>query len=186
MKTVYIIHGWDGSPEEPLHKWLKAELEGRGYTVVAPLMPNSAEPVIESWVAKLKELVTEPNNAILVGHSIGCQAILRYLEGLGSKEKVAGVVFIAPWFTLTLGDEESQEVAEPWLTTTIDDSAVQKHVSTITAIFSDDDPYVPMENVEFFKHRLGADVILEHGRGHFTADDGAANLQSALDTILKI
>ena len=26
MKTVYIIHGWEGSPREPMHKWIKKEL----------------------------------------------------------------------------------------------------------------------------------------------------------------
>ena len=31
MKRVYIIHGWEGYPEEGWFPWLKKELEDRGF-----------------------------------------------------------------------------------------------------------------------------------------------------------
>lgn len=39
MKKVYIVHGWDGSPEEPMLQWLKVNLEEKGYVVEVPKMP---------------------------------------------------------------------------------------------------------------------------------------------------
>ena len=30
MKKVFIIHGWEGYPEEGWFPWLKKELESRG------------------------------------------------------------------------------------------------------------------------------------------------------------
>ena len=187
-KRVFIIHGWGGSPDKPLHKWLKSELEKNGFEVVVPEMPNSEEPEIEVWVSNLKEIVGAPDrNTILVGHSIGCQTILRYLEKLHPASKVGGVVFIAPWLTLSnLESDEERRVAEPWLNTPIKETDLIKYALKITAIFSDNDPYVPSENIELFKKRFNAEIIIEHEKGHFAADDGVEKLESALNAILKV
>lgn len=187
QKRVFIVHSWGGSPDEPLYKWLKSELEKNGFEVVVPEMPNSEEPEIEAWVLKLKEIIGEPDkDTMLVGHSIGCQAILRYLEKLNPASKVGGVVFIAPWLTLSnLESDEERRVAEPWLNTPIRETDVVKHTTKITAIFSDNDPFVPSENIELFKKRFSAEIIVEREKGHFTADDGIEKLEAALNAILK-
>jgi len=31
VKRIFIIHGWGGSPDEPLLRWLKSELEKNGF-----------------------------------------------------------------------------------------------------------------------------------------------------------
>jgi len=33
-KRVFLIHGWEGSPEEGWRPWLKKELEKRGFKVI--------------------------------------------------------------------------------------------------------------------------------------------------------
>src|SRR3989344_1064272 len=99
MKRVIIVHGWSGSPNDNWLPWLKTELEKLGHEVLVPEMPNADEPVIEAWVAKVSEVVDTPtNNTYFVGHSIGNQAILRYLETI--KAPVGGAVFVAGWFDL--------------------------------------------------------------------------------------
>jgi len=126
MQRVFIIHGWDGSPEEPMHKWLRKELEEKRFKVIVPEMPNSEEPEIKTWTDKLKEIVINPDkNTYFIGHSIGCQAILRYLENLDAKIKIGGAIFIAPWISLNTkiieeeDGKESVEIAKPWLETPI-------------------------------------------------------------------
>ena len=190
MKKVFIIHSWSGSPEDPLLRWLKSELEKNGFDVIVPEMPNPEKPNIETWVLKLEEIIEVPDkDTILVGHSIGCQTILRYLEKLDPTSRVGGVVFIAPWFTLSnLENDEEWRVAGPWLNTPIRETDIIKHIPKITAIFSDNDPYVPSENIEMFKEKFSdyIKVIVEHKKGHFTVDDGVEKLESALDAILKV
>lgn len=56
MKNVYIIHGWEGSPKEYLHQWLKNQLEKRGFKVVVPKMPDPSAPRIKAWINKIKSL----------------------------------------------------------------------------------------------------------------------------------
>ena len=188
QKRVFIIHSWSGSPDESLYRWLKSELEKKGFEVVVPEMPEPEEPEIEAWVSKLKEIVGEQTkDTILVGHSIGCQTVLRYLEKLHPGALVGGVVFIAPWLTLSnLESDEERRVAGPWLNTSIKETDVVKHTPKITAIFSDNDPSVPSENIELFKKRFNAEVIIEREKGHFTTDDGVEKLESALNAILEI
>ena len=187
-KQVYIIHSWGGSPNEPMHQWLKLELERRGFDVAIPTMPHPENPTIKDWVLDLSQIIRWPDkNVILVGHSIGCQTILRYLEELPADAKVGGAVFIAPWLTLSnLESDEEWTIAEPWLRTEINDSDIIKHLSKITAIFSDSDQFVPPENIEKFQKRFGAEIIIEHEKGHFTTSDGVTKLQSALDAVLRI
>ena len=75
---AYLIHGWEGYPENCWFPWLKKQLEEKNYKVEVPEMPDTDHPKIESWVNKLKEIVIPDEETILIGHSIGCQAILRY------------------------------------------------------------------------------------------------------------
>jgi len=191
MKRVYIIHGWGGSPDEPLHKWLASELTREGLEVEVPKMPNSDEPVIEEWIAKLHEIVGPKldKNFIFIGHSIGCQTILRYLASINSSEQAGGVVFIAPWIYLSgLGTEEEQEIAKPWIEEEIDKPKVFRHLpkNKRVAIFSDNDPYVPLDQTDWFEEGLGFEIVIEHNKGHFTKDDGVNSLPSALRAIRRM
>ena len=187
MKRVFIVHGWGGSPKEPMHKWLASQLRQKGYEVISPTMPNPERPEIESWVTQLKEAVGSPDkDTILVGHSVGCQTILRYLETLNPSIIIGGVVLIAPWLTLKNLEDGEQDIAKPWLETDINSAAVVKHTPRITTIFSDDDPVVPFENKELFEQKFGVESIIEHSKGHFTEDDGVTELPSALEAIEAI
>ena len=90
MKRVYIIHGWAGYPEECWFLWLKDEMEKHGIKAEVPLMPEAEAPKIDKWVPFLENLVKNPDeDTYLVGHSIGVQTILRYLEKADTK--VGGV-----------------------------------------------------------------------------------------------
>jgi len=190
-KKVYIIHGWDGSPDEPMLQWLKASFEEKGCEVVVPEMPESTVPKIESWVGKLKDLVLPDKETVFVGHSVGCQAVLRYLQTLGEEIKIAGIVLIAPWMELDKQtiEEEGQEVVEiakPWMETPIDFQKVKSHVGKVVAIFSDNDPFVPLSQKNLFEKELSAEIIVENNKGHFTVSDGIDRLASALKAVVEM
>ena len=93
-KRVFIIHGWEGNPDIHWFPWLRKELKHRGYEVIVPRMPNVMNPEFKSWISYLKEIVTSPDgNTFFVGHSLGCIAVLRFIETL--KEEVGGAVLVA-------------------------------------------------------------------------------------------
>lgn len=186
MKKVYLIHMWAGNPESVWYPWLKKELETKGFEVVVPAMPNTEEPKIEEWVGHLKEIVKEVDEeTYFIGHSIGCQAIMRFLETLDDV-KVGGVIFVAGFFNLhDLETQEEKDIAKPWLEKPIDTDKIKKMSKKITCIFSDDDPDVPLSDAELFKERLGAEIIIEHEKGHFDEDSGVMELGVVLGEMEK-
>ena len=187
MKRVFIIHGWGGNSEESWFPWLKKELEQRKFKVIVPNMLNSKIPKIDAWVSHLTENIGKADkNTFLVGHSIGCQAIMRYLEQLSPKEKIGGAVLVAGFFTLTGLTTKEKPIAKPWLENSIDFKKVKEHCSNLTVILSDNDSYVPLEENKLkFEKELNAKVIVKHNLGHFSGENGITELPSALQEILK-
>ncbi len=190
MKRVFIIHGWDGYPEENWFPWLKRELEAGGFEVFVPQLPAPDLPEITSWVSKLYQTVGTPDEqTFFVGHSIGCQTIVRYLESLPEGVKVGGAVFVAGFFkrlTNLEDDEDVRETAKQWLETPVDFTKAKTHISKSVAVFSDDDTYVPLDNQDDFRDRLGSKIIIEHGKGHFNTKAGVTELPVVLEELLKM
>lgn len=186
-KKVFIIHGWSGNPEEGWFPWLKNELEKKGYRVEVPHMPNADEPNIERWVSYLKEIVIPDENTYFIGHSIGCQTIIRYLESLDINIRIAGAVFVAGFFELTgLETDQERVIAKPWLETSIDTQKVKQRLNKIFALFSDNDKFVPLSNKSYFENRLGAETLVLHDMSHFSGSDGIKDLPIVLEQILKM
>lgn len=158
------------------------------FEVIIPKMPNSDEPEINSWVGFLKEKTGKVDGeTYFIGHSIGCQAIMRYLETLPEKTKIGGVVFVAGFFNLPfLKTEEEKEIAKPWLNIKINTDKIKMLTENIVAIFSDNDLDVPMSDSNLFKERLNAKIIVEHDKGHFSDDADVKELPAALNEILKM
>lgn len=187
MKRVFIIHGWEAGPEMHWFPWLKEKLEGQGFAVTAPAMPNTMEPKIKEWLKELARVVGKSDGqTYFVGHSIGCQTILRYLAK-GRQVQAGGAVLVAPWFRLiNLETEETEKIARPWLETPLDFNKVKRATTKIVGIFSNNDPYVPLINSEILKKKLEAEIIIVPNAGHFNFEDGVSQLPAALNAVLKI
>lgn len=188
MKRVFIIHGWDGYPGEGWFLWLKGELEKRGVEAVVPQMPEANAPAIEKWVPYLAELVGAPDSeTYLVGHSIGVPTIMHYLQTIDTS--VGGVIGVAGWFNLipgSIGGPDDEAVAKPWIETPIDTEKIKTVCQKFTAIFSDNDPYVPVSDAEIFRERLNAKIIIEHNRGHMGGHDNLKEFPLVLNELTEL
>ncbi|MBI1975042.1 MAG: serine hydrolase family protein [Parcubacteria group bacterium] len=186
MKRVFLVHGWGGRSDDVWFPWLKRELEKRGFVVMALAMPDTETPRIEEWVSCLSGVVGEPDSeTYLVGHSIGCQTIVRYLEGLPEGKSVGGILLVAGFAEKLTGlTAEEMSIAKPWLETPIQWGRVKRGARRFIALHSDNDRYIPLDTADFFKEKLGAEVIIEHGKDHFAS--GITELPAALEAILKL
>jgi len=183
---IYIIHRWDGTPKSDWYPWLKKELEKRGFEVIIPKMPNTSEPKIEEWISHLDKTIKNLDEEIyFIGHSIGCQAIMRYLERLSTNIKVRKVIFVAGWFNLeNLEDEETEEIAKSWIESPINFNRIRTKIKSLIVFLSDNDPFVNIkENKEIFEKNLNAKIIIEKKKGHFTKNDGIIKIPEVLEMI---
>jgi len=184
-KRVFIIHGWGGYPDKGWLKWLNKELSKKGFNVYAPEMPDKENPRINDWVSYLGKIVGDiDKDTYFIGHSIGCQTIIRFLES--QKCNAGGVIFVGGWITLKgLESKEEEEVANPWLNALINFNKVKNKSKKFIALFSDNDPYVPLENAKIFKDKLNAKIIIEKKKGHFI-ENVTKTIPVVLKELLKI
>jgi len=181
-KRAFLIHGWEGYPEEGWRPWLKDELEKDGFKVIVPAMPDTKHPKMDAWVDCLAKTVGTPDEGCyFVGHSLGCITILRYLETLKGNQKIGGVVMVAG-FTSNLGYEE----LETFFKTPIDWKGINARCKRVIAIHSDNDPYISLHYADFFKERLGAKIFVEKNMKHFSGSDGINELPVALSSLLEM
>lgn len=189
-KKIIIVHGWGGNPKSDWYSWLNKELIKKGFDSEVPKMPDSFRPTIKEWVGFLNNTIGEVDeDTYLVGHSIGCQTILRYLESLNPDKKVGGVLLVAGWLNLT--DETWDEdytplIADQWLNTPIDFQKIKNHCNNFTIIQSDSDPYVPYSDAEIISKKLDAEIIAMHNAGHISGEDGFKTLPIALESITEM
>lgn len=182
-KRIFLIHGWEGRPDNHWFPWLSWELKARGFEVYALAMPHPDKPKVSEWVGELKAAVSHRGTAetYFIGHSLGCIAIVRYIVQMSAKAKIGGCVFVAG-FLSSLGIAEVEEFVSPPL----DMEKIKSRCRKFVTIFSDNDGYVSLEKSLEFQKALGAKAILERGKGHFTKSDGIDALPSVYRSIIEI
>ncbi len=180
MSRVFIIHGWQSNPQEGWKPWLKGELEKLGFEVHVPLMPNADYPNCEEWTNHLQKVVGAPKpNDIFVGHSLGCIAILKYLET--HNQSIAHCIFVAG-FLRPIGYSE----LDSFFTKKLDYNKIRKNSKTFTAIFSDNDKYISLDHANDFKKYLNAKIIIEKNMFHFDAESGIKTFPLLLRLIKEL
>jgi predicted alpha/beta hydrolase family esterase len=182
MNRAIIVHCWEGIPNYCWYPWLKRELESKGFHVEVPAMPDTDHPRQDAWVPKLREVIGEPDEGlILIGHSVGCITILRYLERLKPDQRIKGVILVAG-FTDDLGYEELKNYFE----TPIDFETIKSCCPKFIAIHSDNDPYVDMKHADIFKEKLDAKIIVKKEMGHFSGEIEDEQACTELPDVLEI
>lgn len=190
MKKVFIIHGFGGVPNGGWFPWLMGKLAKENIFACSLPMPNPANPVASEWINTMQSYLEANEEIILVGHSLGGTAVLRYLESLNSGVKIGGVVLVAPV-------SEKLEVADPtsdfrkidnFFNSEFDLEKIKNAVNKITIIHGKKDQFVPFEHSEKISKGLGCELITVENGDHFSqkSEPICYELPQALDSILKI
>lgn len=189
MNKIYILHCWEGTKDDGWYPWLDKKISNENNKVIRFNMPNTENPKIEEWVSELdKQVDILDENTYFIGHSIGCQTILRYLE-TKNIDKIGGILFVAPWLDLlprAIEDEDSYNTAYPWIHTEIDFNKIKSITNNINCIFSDDDYFVSLDQKEIFEELLNAKTIIVSGKGHVSSEDGVNELDEIYDKTLEM
>jgi predicted alpha/beta hydrolase family esterase len=155
-----LIHGNGGSNSNDV--WLpyvEKELTTQGYEVINRSFPDPVKARAEYWLPFITELGADANT-VLIGHSSGAVAALRYAQD----HQLLGSVLVSACHT-DLG-EPSERVSgyynAPW-----DWSAIRANQQFTHLYASDTDPYIPITEPRFIAKQLHAKYFELPGRGHF-------------------
>jgi len=164
-KRVLIIHGWESNSREHWFLEEKKRLEGQGHEVVVPDMPNTLHPKKEEWVEVIRNFNPD-EDSILIGHSLGGVAILRYLEVAG--QKVGKCILIATPIR-KLG--QGYEGIENFLEGDFNWDRIKESVQAFIVFQQKNDPAVSIQHGKDLANNLGADLVMTEGNDHFDKID---------------
>jgi len=181
MKVV-LMHGKNTDPSQKWYPWFAEEVEKLGMDFVAPVLPDAGDPHIDGWTKGLEK--TSPDeNTILVGHSRGGVAILRWMEKLPLGARVQKVVLIA---TNSGSSEKRNKTSNNngfFTKEGYDFEKIKSHCDNFVVFHSRDDRWVPFGAGEENALGLNADFMTFDDRGHF--GKGVSKIPELFEIILK-
>ena len=155
-----LIHGNGGSTAGDIWlPWLERELTTLGLEVTNQTFPDNVKARASIWLPHLEALGAD-DRTILIGHSSGALAAMRYAEG----HRLAGSILVAPCHT-DLGDafEKASGFYEaPWQW-----QRIRAHQPWIAIFSSSDDPNIPIAEPRFIAAQLRCSHFEFRDRGHF-------------------
>ena len=183
MRTpvLFIQGGGEGAHEEDallavsLRKALGAE-----YDVRYPQMPRESDPDMAKWKAKIAtELEALDGDVILVGHSVGGAAVLKYLSEENVEKPITGLFLLAA----PSRDEEN------W---NFDDLKLPRDLATrlsrIPKIFlyhNRDDEIAPFSHLALHANRLPRAVVREGEMGGHQFGNDLTNVARDIERVNK-
>ena len=165
MKTadikIVLIHGnGGGTGQDYWFPSLQKTLEQQGLHVIANTFPDAEVAHEAIWIPYLEKEIQADEITVLVGHSSGGIASIRYAE----HHTILGSVLVGVNYT-DLGDateKESGYYNHPW-----DWNAIKKNQQWILQFSSTDDPYIPIDQPRFIHEQLQSDYHEYSDKGHF-------------------
>jgi uncharacterized protein len=157
---IILIHGnGGGTGYEGWFPSVQRELEAAGHEVIARTFPDNVKARAKYWLPYITELGADAGT-VLVGHSSGAVAAMRYAE----THPILGSVLVGACYT-DLG-EASERISgyydHPW-----DWEAIKRNQQFILQYASPDDPYIPIAEARYIQKKLNTKYFELPKRGHF-------------------
>lgn len=183
MKSNYfILHGSLGNPYENWFPWLQEQLNKQGKEVIVPSFPINEYQNYENWSNIMKQywnmgLIQE--DTIFIAHSLGPVFIAKFL--IENQIKVKGIIAVSG-FDKLLG-LELDEVNKTFLLEKQELEKISEYTKFVYCLYSDNDPYISMEELEDFAIRTKAEKCKITGAGHFNTSSGYTVFPQLLEII---
>lgn len=155
-----LIHGNGGCTQEGFwFPYVARELARLGIEVIAKDFPDSKLARAKYWLPYIAELGAN-ENTILIGHSSGAIAAMRYAEN----HKILGSVLVSTYYT-DLNDKE--EKISGYFDKQWNWEKIKNNQKWIIEFSSIDDPWIPIEEARLIHEKLGSRYIEYTNEGHF-------------------
>ncbi|VVB79655.1 Isoleucine--tRNA ligase [uncultured archaeon] len=184
ISNVVIVHGanesekgaFEGGRENTRHwfPWLREELRKRNINFSSELYPKDWNPDYQEW-KKIFEKNKIDENTILIGHSLGCGFLARWISE--KKKKVRKIILVAPYIL------DSPEM--PGLKGMVDFNLIdiKNYCEELSVFYSDNDFPDILKSVKYLKQKIRGKFREFKGTGHFCKRDGFEQFPELLNEI---
>lgn len=141
----------------------QGKLEKLGLTVIARQFPDTPLARASYWLPFLKNDIQADEHTILIGHSSGALAAMRFAQ----QNNILGSILIGTAHT-DLGIERerlSGYFDQPW-----DWQAIKNNQQWIVHFASTDDPWISIDEPRFIHEKLNSEYYEYTNQGHFGGD----------------
>ncbi len=181
ITRVCILHGYGGSGVLHWQTWLAKKCLKLGLSVSYPKLPNKDAPKLGEWLVALKEEMPKiDENTALVGHSLGCPAILHLLARHDIKS-VGLVILVAPPSIMKIRASELSFLAPFW--DSLNSAALERKAKRIVIFASDNDKWGDVEDSRKLAKAVHADLRVIASGGHINASSGHHTFREVLGLI---
>lgn len=179
--SIYIVHGIIATSQSNWYPWLERKVSEKGIFIKTLNMPNSDQPILHEWMEYLnKELSSLNENTILIGHSLGCVAILNYLNSQKNLKIKAAI-----WVSGFIEKTPISQVQE-FVDVQLNYQKINKQIQYQIAITAKDDDIIPYTYTKEMETKLDINTfVLETGK-HFIDRDRYTTFPFLLDQIDNI
>ena len=155
-----LIHGNGGCTAGDIWlPYLERELTALGLEVINQTFPDNIKARAQYWLPHIESLGAD-ERTILIGHSSGAVAAMRYAE----KHRLLGSILVGVCHT-DLGD--SFEAASGYYETEWQWQRIRDNQQWIAIYSSTDDPHIPIAEPRFIAAQLRCSYFEFTDRGHF-------------------
>lgn len=178
MKVMIIPGNGNTDISENWFPYVKKRLEELGIDAIAKNMPDPDLARRQFWIPFIEKEINGDENSILIGHSSGAVAILRFLEN----HKVLGAIIVGACYT-DLGDEKEK------LSSYYDDewqwNKIKQNAKWIIQFASTNDPYIPIEEARFIRDKINSEYNEYKDQGHFSSDANKTEFPEIVEVIKR-
>lgn len=158
-KKILILHGWDASPEDHWFSKAKELFEKQGWVTFIPQLPGNYFPKKDDWLKVIEDLQVD-ENWVLIGHSLGGVAILKYLEM--ADKPIAKAILIATPF-----NESDFNPLANFFDHGFNFEKIKKNCQNFEILNETDDPVIAVEDGKNFQKKLKGRLHILPGGTHF-------------------
>lgn len=158
-RAIIVPGNGDDNPQDKWFPYVEKELTSLGIRVTNVKFPDPFLARKEYWLPFLEKLGAD-QNTILIGHSSGAVASLRFAE----KHPILGSVLVGAYVS-HLGDDNEKKSGyfdAPW-----DWPAIKNNQKWIIQFASSDDPFIPIEEARIIAKELQTEYCEYTNQGHF-------------------
>lgn len=183
MKTIILFHGLNSNPTEKWYPWLAEETRELGWRCIIPALPHSNDPQVSEWTNEIDKLRPD-EDTVVVGHSRGGVAILRWLENQPPSLRIKKVILIATNSGFVQKMAVKDETNHGFYTEQgYDFEKIKQHCDDFVVFHSKDDQWVPYEAGVENAEGLGVRLVTFEDRGHFGKE--VSKIPELLEEITK-
>lgn len=178
VKIIIIPGNGGATMDDHWFPYIISAFRKHGIVVTARNFPDSYLARRKYWIPFIENELKADENSVLIGHSSGAEAAMRYAEN----HKILGLVLVSPCYT-DMGIKE--EMISGWYDEVWQWEKILENQNFILQFSSRDDPVVPIAEQDYVRQHLQPEYHEFQNRGHFVGKQDFPDLVAAVLEKLK-